>query len=130
MKGSGKILSVVGVVTCMMLFYVHLQVASVIVSFDLNKTSWTFATKQELLKRLQFNVDQLKAPRLLEEKMKKNEIALGLPDRIRVVEVPPMAGVRLASMRQDAKSVTSSSAFSKFFGHLIQIAQAKTDSSE
>jgi cell division protein FtsL len=127
MKGSGKVLSIIAVVTCMLLFYVHLQIASVIVSFELSKTSKTYTARQELLRRLQFNVGQLKAPRLLEEKMKKSDLSLGLPDRVQVVEVPPVPEAVLA-MKQDVKSISHYSAtFSKFFGRLIQTAQAKTD---
>lgn len=127
MKGSGKILSGIAVATCMLLFYVHLQVSSVIVSFELNKTSQTYATKQELLRRLQFNVEQLKAPHHLEEKMKKHELTLGLPNKIQVVEVPPIPELALP-MKPDVKSEPPySSAFSRFFGRLIQTAQAKTN---
>jgi len=129
MKGSGKVLSVIGFITCMMLFYVHLQIASVIVSFELNRTSKTYAMKQELLRRLEFNVNQLKAPRLLEEKMKKNELTLGLPGKIQVVEVPPMPNLHLPVRQGEKHDSGYSSAFTKFFGRLIQTAQAKTDTS-
>lgn len=130
MKGSGKVLSLISIVTCMMLVYVHFQVASVIVSFELNETSRNLATKQELLRRLQFNVDQLKAPRLLEEKMKKNELTLGLPNKIQVVEIPSLPEMAL-SMKPDATDTASyASAISKFFGRFIQTAQAKTATTE
>ena len=127
MKGSGKVLSGIAIVTCMMLFYVHLQVSSVIVSFELNKTNQNYATKQELLRRLQFNVEQLKAPRFLEERMKKHDLALGLPNRIQVVEVPNVAKLEFP-MEQDLSKIPSvTSGLTKFFGRLIQTAQAKTD---
>ena len=130
MKGSGKILSIIASVVCMALLYVHLQISSLVVSFEFNNTSRTYATKQELLRRLQFNVSQLKAPRFLEEKMKKNELTLGLPNKIQVVEVPPMTEMTLPVQR-GAKSLSShSSGFSEFLGKLIQTAQAKTDASE
>ena len=127
MKGSGKILGYIVVVTCFMVLYVHLQVSSVIVSLEINKSSRHLATKQELYRRLQFNIDQLKAPRLLEEKMKTHELTLGLPNRVQTVEVPRVPELKLP-IGQDAKASTAYvSTFSKFFGRLIQTAQAKTD---
>ena len=74
--------------TCGMLFYVHLRVASVLVSFDIHKSSRALAEKQELLRRFQFKVDQLRAPRLLEEKMKRHDMGLALPNKVQRVEVP------------------------------------------
>lgn len=129
MKGSGKVLSGIAVGTFLMLLYVHFQISSVIVSFELGKVSQIYATKQELLRRLQFNVNQLKVPRFLEEKMKKNELTLGLPNDIQVVEVPPVMDLSLP-VKQEVKNVPSyTAAFSKLFGRLIQTAQAKTDPS-
>lgn len=127
MKGSGKILVLMSTVVCAMLFYVHLQVASVLVSFDLQKQSRAIAEKQELLHRFQFKVDQLRAPRLLEEKMKRHDLGLGLPDRIQVVEVPfvPELPIPVAQERKAAR--TFSSEVSSFLGRWIQTAQAKTD---
>lgn len=127
MKGSGKILGFITVLTCMMLLYVHLQVSAVIVSLELNKSSRNFATKQEMCRRLQYNVEQLKAPRLLEEKMKNHELTLGLPNKVQVVEVPAVPELMLPVAQHEKASAAYASAFSKFFGRLIQTAQAKTD---
>lgn len=127
MRGSGKVLIIIGIVTCMLLFYVHLNISSVIVSFELDKLSKDCAAKQELLKRLQFNVEQLKAPNSLEEKIKKHDLTLALPNRIQVMEVPYAPELPLP-MAQNTKNESSySSVFSRFLGQLIQTAQAKTD---
>ncbi len=127
MKGSGKILVFIAGFTCLMLMYVHLQIASVLVSFDIHKTSRTFTEKQELLRRLQFKVDQLKAPRLLEAKMKKHDLTLTLPNKIEVVEVPsvPEFSISLPNAPEPARSF--SSRVTDFLGRWIQTAQAKTD---
>jgi len=127
MKGSGKILMGIASVTCLMLMYVHLQVASVIVSFNLYERSNVFTQKQELLRRLQFNVDQLKAPRLLEEKVKKYQLSLALPNKVESCEVPMIPELFGPSSREPRTISASPSAFSQFFGQLIQTAQAKTD---
>jgi cell division protein FtsL len=127
MKGSGKILVFIAVLTCAMIFYVHLQVASVLVSFDIHESSRRFAEKQELLRRFQYKVDQLRAPRLLEEKMKRHDMGLALPNKVQVVEVPPAPEI-VMPMPQNQKVVrTFSSEVSTFLGRWIQTAQAKTD---
>lgn len=127
MRGSGKILVLIGSLTCAMLFFVHLQIASFLVSFDIHKSSRTFAEKQELLRRLQFKVDQLRAPRFLEAKMKRHELALALPNKIRVVEVPPVAELVIPKAPEQKAPRTFSSEVSSFLGRWIQTAQAKTD---
>ena len=127
MKGSGKILILIALLACPLLFYVHLQVASVLVSFDIHRSSRHVAEKQELLRRFQYKVDQLRAPRLLEEKMKRHDMGLALPDKVQVVEVPPVPEV-LMPISQNQKVVrTFSSEVSSFLGRWIQTAQAKTD---
>ncbi|MFA5160286.1 MAG: hypothetical protein WC484_07280 [Candidatus Omnitrophota bacterium] len=127
MKGSGKILVSIAALTCSLLFYVHLQVASVLVSFDIHKSSRIFAEKQELLHRLQFKVDQLRAPRLLEEKMKHHDMGLALPNKIQVVEVPPVPGLAISVASEQKVTHTFSSRVTNFLGRWIQTAQAKTD---
>lgn len=127
MKGSGKILILIAILTCSMLFYVHLQVASVLVSFEIHKSSRTVAEKQELLHRFQFKVDQLRAPRLLEEKMKRNDMGLALPNKIQVVEVPPVPELVIPVASEQKVTSTFSSELSSFLGRWIQTAQAKTD---
>lgn len=125
MKGSGKILIFIAVLTCAMLFYVHLQVASVLVSFDIHRTSRAFAEKQELLRRFQFKVDQLRAPRFLEEKMKRHDMGLALPDKVQVVEVPPVSEFRMPVTPEQKVPRTLSSEVTNFLGRWIQTAQAK-----
>ena len=127
MKGSGKILIFIAGLTGMLLFYVHLQTSAVLVSFDIHKKSKELAQKQELLHRFQFKVDQLRAPRLLEAKMKKHDMGLSLPNKIQVVEVPFVPELAIPVVQQQQTTRTVSSAVSSFLGRWIQTAQAKTD---
>ncbi len=127
MKGSGKILVAIAGLTCLMLFYVHLQIAAVLVSFDIHKSSKVCAEKQEILERFKYKVEQLRAPRLLEEKMKKRELGLSLPNKILVVEVPPVPEFVVPVARESKQAPSFSSAVSSFLGRWIQTAQAKTD---
>ncbi len=127
MKGSGKILVLIGILTCAMLFYVHLQIASVLVSLEIHKSSRALAEKQELVRRFQFKVDQLRAPRLLEAKMKRHDMGLALPNKIQVVEVPPVPQLMIPVVSEQKATRTFSSEVSNFLGRWIQTAQAKTD---
>ncbi len=127
MKGSGKILILIAVFACAMLFYVHLQVASVLISFDIHKSSRAAAGKQELLHRFQYKIDQLRAPRLLEEKMKRHDMGLALPGKIQVVEVPGMPNLAILPAQRQKAPRTFSAEVSNFLGRWIQTAQAKTD---
>ena len=127
MKGSGKLLILIAILACPFLFFVHLQVASVLVSFDIHKSSRHVAEKHELLRRFQYKVDQLRAPRLLEEKMKRHDMGLALPEKVQVVEVPQVPEI-VVPISPSQKSVrTFSSEVSSFFGRWIQTAQAKTE---
>jgi len=127
MRGSGKILILITMLTCAILFYVHLQVASVLVSFDIHKSSRAVAEKQEILHRFQYKVDQLRAPRLLEEKMKRHDMGLALPNKVQVFEVPPVSEWVVPVAQGQKPARTLSSEVSNFLGRWIQTAQAKTD---
>ncbi|MFH0984402.1 MAG: hypothetical protein V1882_02575 [Candidatus Omnitrophota bacterium] len=127
MKGSGKILILIAVFTLSMLFYVHLQIASVLVSIDIHRSSRALAAKEELLRKFQFKVDQLRAPRLLEAKMKRHDMELAIPNKVQIVEVPPVSGIMLSAAPTQKVSRTLSSEVSSFLGRWIQTAQAKTD---
>jgi hypothetical protein len=127
MKGSGKILVLIAVLTCALLFYVHLQVGSVLVSFDIHKSSRALAEKQEMLRKFQFKVDQLRAPRLLEAKMKRHDMGLAIPNKIQVVEVPSVSELVIPAASGPKVASTLSSKVTSFLGRWIQTAQAKTD---
>ncbi len=127
MKGSGKIIILITLLTGAMLFFVHLQVASILVSFDLQKSAHALAGKQELLRRFQFKIDQLRAPRLLEEKMRRHDLGLALPNKIQVVEVPPVLDLVIPVASEQKVTRTFSSEVTSFLGRWVQTAQAKTD---
>jgi cell division protein FtsL len=127
MKGSGKVLILIATLTCSMLLFVHLQIVSVLVSLDIHKSSRAVAEKQELLRRFQYKVDQLRAPRLLEAKIKRHDMSLGLPNKIQVVEIPSMPELAIPPSQEHKVTRTLSSEVSSFLGRWIQTAQAKTD---
>ncbi len=127
MKGSGKTLISIAALTGLFLVYVHFQIAAVLVSFDIHKASKLYVEKQEILERFKYKVEQLKAPRLLEAKMKQHDLGLSLPNKIQVVEVPPVPEFVIPLAQEPEPAAGISTAVTNFLGRWIQTAQAKTD---
>ena len=124
-QSMGKIISGVGLLTLLLLVYVHEQVALVRVSYLIDSKSAALSRMSEEYRQLKFDVDQLKAPRLLEEKMKTLSLDLALPQEIHVVRTPALP---LPAPGRDVPTVGSISGnMFHFLGHWVEVAQAKTD---
>lgn len=126
MKGIGKIIVFIFGLAFFFVIYVRGQVALLAISYQMDAKAEKLEQMSEEYRRLKFEVDQLKAPRLLEEKMKQLSLKLTLPQEIRVIKMPaplvhassqgPMPGVEPFTGR-----------LATFFGRWIDVAQAKTD---
>ncbi len=129
MKGSVKSLLAIAAVAFLVIFYVHFQLGSVIVSLDIDKNKKSLEQKQEILRKFAYKIEQLRAPRLLEEKMKHYDMGLTLPNKVQVVEVPAIADRVISAAVLEKTTRSFSSEIMNFFGKWIQTAQAaKTDS--
>lgn len=106
--------------------YVHGQVALFKVSYDLNAKADELKEKSETFRRLNFEVEQLKAPRLLEEKMKRLELGLELPKDIQVIRVEPASVLEPAVPIADLSGQAAPGRFD-LLGRIIKVAQAKMD---
>ena len=128
MKGTGKIMFGVMLMTGLMLLYVHGQVTLFLLSYAIERKSTALAQKAEFYQHLKFEVDQLKAPRRLEQKMAELSMELTLPEEFQVVRIqPPSTALHVASVGDIAAHSVShrlSSMLSKWMG----VAQAKTES--
>lgn len=126
MKGTGKTLLIIATISCFALFYVHLQTSSFLISYDINKYSETFSEKKEAFRHLKFEVNKLKAPRLLDEKISEHELSLKLPSTIDVIEMPnAMFKTPVGKEIINVNPLTS--VLSNFWGQWIRVAQAKTE---
>ncbi len=124
-RPMGKMIFGVATVTLLLLVYVHEQVSLVRISYLLDSKSDALVRMSEEYRQLKFEVDQLKAPRLLEEKMKNLSLDLTLPQEIHVVRTP---AVRLdAAKGQDISVGSVPGRMFEFLGQWVDIAQAKTD---
>lgn len=125
MKGLGKIILFIAAGSFFFLIYVREQVALLDVSYQIDSRSDKLSRLSEEYRQIRFEVEQLKAPRLLEEKMKQMSLDLTLPQEIRVVRMPA-AFESDASLKQIAARPMSGRV-ADFFGRFIDVAQAKTD---
>ena len=125
MKGAGKTILGVSIAVVFLLLYVHEQVALLHVSYTLEDKSEKFVRLSEEYRNLKFELDQLKAPRLLEAKIMEMKLNLALPNEVRVLRTPPasLAEVPL----KNVSAAPMSDRVLHFLGRWVDIAQAKTD---
>ena len=128
MKGAGKILISITFATLLLLFYVHEQIALFSISYRLQKDSDLLTAKSEEYRHLNFEVEQLKAPRLLEEKMRELKLDLTLPKQVLVVRIPRIAAAETpAPVMKNVSLQPLSDGLLDFLGRWVKVAQAKTD---
>ena len=125
MKGAGKTILGVSVAVVFLLLYVHEQIALLHVSYTLEDKSEKLVRLSEEYRNVKFELDQLKAPRLLEEKIKEMRLNLALPNEVRVMKTPapplPESSLKSVSVSPMSDRVLH------FLGRWVDIAQAKTD---
>jgi len=126
MKGTGKIILSTLLLTILALGYVHGQNAAIQLSYHINHKGDLLAEKTEFYRHLKYDVDQLKAPRLLEAKIDQLSLNLDVPREIRVIQVPPQL-VHSIIDQPDLTVTPSNNRFGSFLGRWIGVAQAKTE---
>lgn len=125
-KFTLKVFFLFGFVTALAVLYVYGQTEIFKVSYDINEKADKLKEQSELFRRLKFEVDQLRAPRLLEEKMKRMELELSLPSEIQVVRIPHTVKIDSALEPNVSKQSLSASPFD-LLGRWVKVAQAKMD---
>lgn len=127
MKNLGKIIFIIGFASVLLLLYVHEQIALFHVSYLIDEQSSTLGKMSEEYRRLKFEVDQLRSPRFLEEKMEELSLDLTLPQEIRVVRIPQNFYSSHPSPLEPISVGPMSDRILNFLGRWVEIAQAKTD---
>ncbi|MFA6600466.1 MAG: hypothetical protein WCU74_05545 [Candidatus Omnitrophota bacterium] len=126
MKGSMKVLIRIAILAALVLVYVHEHVMLLNLSYVMNRETLALNEKTETFRRLKFQVDQLKAPRLLETKMKELSLDLIPPTEIKVVCM--RAGRQISEAEAQAIAMpTLADRLNGFLGRWISVAQAKTE---
>jgi len=126
MKGTGKTLLSITVASVLLLLFVHGRISLIRVSYLIDVKSDQLAEKSEAYRHLKFEVDQLKAPRILEAKMKELEMDLTLPKEVRVIRIPVEPKVVPPPMTEFELQPFSQGLLN-FFGRWVKVAQAKTE---
>lgn len=127
MKGTGKILAVISTLTFFSLLYVHEQIVLFRLSYEMDLQSGMLDRKSEQYRRLAFEVESLKAPRLLETRLKELSLDLALPREIQVVRIPELPMPEVPS-HSAVTAVPFAQGWGDFLGRWVKVAQAKTDS--
>ena len=128
MKGIGKILIGIAAMTILLVFYVHEQIALFQISYILDKQAEAFETRSETYWKLKFEVDQLKAPRLLEQRMNELKLDLTLPHEVRVVRMPAPPALVSAPVTRSVSGSPLTDGVLDLLGRWVDVAQAKTES--
>lgn len=126
MKGIGKIILWITAASFLFLLYVRGQVALLHVSYQIDTRNEKLGELAEEYRQLRFEVEQLKAPRLLDEKLKQLSLDLTLPQEIRVIRLPAASLAPDAALQQ-ISTRPMAGRLADFFGRFIDVAQAKTD---
>ena len=124
MRGVGKLLTGIAIITAGFLLYVHERVEMLRESYQIYKTSRQLSERAEEYRRLKFEVTQLRSPEALEKRLQEVNLSLTLPKQIKVLRVPqPLAQPTVETLPLRA----SWGHFFDFVGQWIQVAQARTD---
>ena len=126
MQGSGKLITALSVVVLFLLLYVHAHISLFRVSYEISDKSRELANKNEQYRYLKYEVDQMKAPHLLETKMEQLKLDLTLPHEVRVIRLPQVTAVETEAVDRISLQPLSDTLLD-FVGRWVKVAQAKTE---
>lgn len=133
MRGTGRIILSIFGVCALVIFYVHLQVVTFLASYDIQRASYKIHLASDQLRNLKFEMEQFKAPHLLEGQVHQYEMQLALPEMVYRVPQPfeeIQRNVVAASFHPSAGLGEGvSQAVKQVVNSWIQVAHAKNDSS-
>ena len=124
MKGLGKLVVSFCLVTGVLLLYVHERVEMLRLSYRIYERSAEFSIRAEELRRLKFEVAQLRSPQSLEKRLDELSLPLTLPKEIKVLKMPSEP---VESLAKTLPLPVPSHKLFQFLGQWIQVAQARTD---
>ncbi|MCM8775654.1 MAG: hypothetical protein NC930_04810 [Candidatus Omnitrophica bacterium] len=127
MKDCGKVLAVLAMVSCLIFLYLYPHMSLFRVSYAIAAKSAQVARRSEEYRLLKYEVDQLRAPRLLEARMKNLQMDLCLPREVRIVRIPTIVGIEPAALNNVSIQPFHQGLFD-LLGRWVKVAQAKTES--
>ncbi len=126
MKGSGKWVLGVWTAAIFLLLYVHLNVSLFSLSYQINDRSKQVSKRDETYRYLKYEVERLKAPYRLSEKIQEHRLELDIPKNIRVIQMPMPEAIE-PKVIHEVVSPAASKGLTGLLGRWVQIAQAKTE---
>lgn len=123
-KFISKVIGFTSVLTCMMVMYVHGHVQIFQVSYHINSQEALLEKTSKSFRELSYEVEQLKAPALLESKLKTLELDLNLPKEIEFLPTPEVTEIMIP---QELPIEHAQSPIFNFLGQWVKVAQAKME---
>ncbi len=128
MKGCGKIIAGMAVTAFLLVYYVQGQIDLVRVSYVLDQKTRLKNEKEEHYRQLKYEMEQMKSPRLLENKLGQLKFNLALPEEIRVIRIASPTAWRVDASAMEAVPVSPfAEKLTNFLERWVKVAQAKTD---
>ncbi len=131
MKGTGRIILGVFGVCSLVMFYVHLQVVTFLASYEIDRAASKIYSSNEQLRKLKFELEQFKAPRLLEGQVRQHEMNLAIPQMVYRI---PHSFEEIQSSSMNLPAATRSAGAPQFLKQVlngwIQVAHAKNETPE
>lgn len=131
MRGTGRIILGIFGACSFVLIYVHLQVVTFLASYEIDRASVKIHSSSEQLRKLKFELEQYKAPHLLEGQVRQYEMNLAIPKM--VYRIPKsFDGISTGSMNlpTPAQAAEAPHFFQQVLNSWIQVAHAKNNTPE
>lgn len=118
-----------GVICLMLVYYVQGQISLVRISYVLDQKTRQLGEKEEHYRQLKYEMEQMKSPRLLENKLSELNFDLTLPKEIRVIRIAKPIAWNLKSPELEPGVATGAfgERVANFFERWVKVAQAKTE---
>ncbi|MFZ5801960.1 MAG: hypothetical protein ACOY3K_02460 [Candidatus Omnitrophota bacterium] len=127
MKGTGKFVLSIWAAAGLCILYVHMNISLFSASYAIHASSRDLTRKGEGYRYLKYEIEQLRAPTRLTQKMQEHQMVLDLPTQVEMIPVPAAPVVpETPSTPEEFRPL--SQGLSDFFGRWVKVAQAKTDS--
>lgn len=131
MRGTGRIILGVFGACSLVMIYVHLQVVTFLASYEIDRASAKIHSSNEQLRQLKFELEQFKAPHLLEGQVHRYEMNLALPKMVyRVPHSFDEIQNRSLDLPTAKQTVGAPQFLRQVLNSWIQVAHAKNDTSE
>ncbi len=131
MKGTGRIIIGIFGVCSLVMIYVHLQVITFLASYEIDRSASKIYSSNEQLRKLKFEMEQFKAPHLLEGQVRQYEMKLAIPKMVYRIPLS-FDEIQAHSMTLPtaAQPAGAPQFLRQFLGSWVQVAHAKSKTPE